>query len=77
MSIPISERRSPIYEDPRTSIARRHSDPYWTWHHASTAKERFDFERALVEHEHPLAYAPGTSERRFLAFVAELAARGE
>ena len=45
----------------------------WVFHQGMDSEARKDFDRFLVQTQHPSAYEPGTAERRFLAFAREYA----
>jgi len=45
----------------------------WAFFHVMTPQSREEFDAALVEAEHPLAYEAGTTWSRFQRFINETA----
>ena len=49
--------------------AQDRADWSWVFFHIMSQEDKQAFDSWLVESEHPLAYEPGTTEKRFRAMV--------
>lgn len=51
------------------AMAKNRDDWVWQFHRIMTKLDRERFDQWLVDTNHPLAYQPGTTERRFRLMV--------